>query len=144
VFDVLDDLEAAIDKVAAEVGDLDVARMCRLADRVDFLRLRAIGTYDRSLAWRTEGFLSAASGVRAKTRLTRGQAYRAVDLARKLADLPEAAEAFAVGEITKAHADVIADGYTPERAEMIRGVEAALVDNARLADPASCAAPSVA
>jgi hypothetical protein len=74
VFDVLTELECVIEKVAAEVADLDVERMCRLADRVDFLRLRAIGGFDRSLVWQPEGFLSAASAVRARTRMTRAGA----------------------------------------------------------------------
>src|SRR5258707_1381653 len=51
--------------------------MCRLADRVDFLRLRAIGGFDRSRVWQTEGVLSAASAVRARARMTRGQGRRA-------------------------------------------------------------------
>lgn len=135
MFDALSELENAIDKVAAEVDDLDVARVCRLADRVDFLRLRAIGAFDRSMAWQPDGYLSAASAVRDKTRLTRGQAAHAVDLARKLEELPETAEAFAAGEIARPHAETIADGYTPERAEMIRGIERELVDYAKLADP---------
>jgi len=135
VFDVLTELECAIEKVAAEVADLDVERMCRLADRVDFLRLRAIGGFDRSRVWQTEGFLSAASAVRARTRMTRAQARRAIELAGKVEQLPEVAAAFAAGEISRAHVEQIADGFTPERAEMMRGIERQLVDYARIADP---------
>jgi len=48
MFDVLADLERAIDKVFADESPVDVERMCRLADRVEFLRLRAVGRFDRS------------------------------------------------------------------------------------------------
>ena len=42
------DLENTVDKVAADERALDVERLSRLAERVEFLRLRAIGQYDRS------------------------------------------------------------------------------------------------
>src|SRR5580765_6811141 len=103
MFDVLADLENAIDKVAADESPLDVERMCRLADRVEFLRLRAIGGFDRSCAWQADGFLSAASALRARCRMTRGHAQRAVDVARKVDALHEVAAAFAAGEISRPH-----------------------------------------
>jgi hypothetical protein len=109
--------------------------MCRLADRVECLRVRAIGAFDRSGDWQRDGFLSAASAVRACARLTRGQAHAAIELARKLEELPETAAAFGAGEISRRHAEVIADGCTPERAEMMRGIELELVEFARIADP---------
>ena len=54
MFDALTDLEQAIDKLAADESMLDVERMCRLADRVEFLRLRAIGEYARSGDWQAK------------------------------------------------------------------------------------------
>jgi hypothetical protein len=56
-------------------------------------------------------------------------------LARKVEQLPEVAAAFAAGEISRAHVEQIADGFTPERAEMMQGIERELVDYARIADP---------
>ena len=56
-------------------------------------------------------------------------------LARKLDQLPETAAAFAAGEITREHAAVIAAPYTPERAEMLDGIEKELVDFARIGTP---------
>ena len=41
MFDPLDELEAAIDKVAAFEGVVDVERIARLCERVEFLRVRA-------------------------------------------------------------------------------------------------------
>src|SRR4051794_21194379 len=105
MFDVLADLEHAIDKVAADESPLDVVRMCRLADRVEFLRLRAIGGFDRSCEWQADGFLSAASALGARCRMSRGHAHRAVDLARKVEQLPEVADAFAAGDISRPHVE---------------------------------------
>jgi len=58
-----------------------------------------------------------------------------VELARKLEQLPEVADAFGSGEVSRAHAQVIANAYTPERASEIANLEGALVDAARAAHP---------
>ena len=50
MFDVLDELETAIDKVAASEQSVDVERICRLSERVEFLKLRAIRDYELSCA----------------------------------------------------------------------------------------------
>ena len=50
-----------------------------------------------------------------------------VQLARKLEHLPVVAEAFGLGEISRSHAAVIAEAYTPERAAEISNVEPQLV-----------------
>ena len=135
MFDVLDELEGAVDKVAADECTLDVERLSRLAERVEFLRLRAIGQYDRSGGWAADGYVSTASALRARTRCTSGSAHRSVDLARKLQRLPETAAAFGAGEITREHAVTITARYTPERAPMIEHIEAELVVFARLSTP---------
>jgi hypothetical protein len=42
MFDVLDELETAIEKVAASESALDVERICQLSERVEFLNGRVI------------------------------------------------------------------------------------------------------
>jgi hypothetical protein len=135
MFDVLDELETAIDKVAASEQPLDVERTCRLAERVEFLRLRAIGEFDRSCEWQADGFVSSAAALRSKCRTSHGKVRRSVDLARKLESLPETAAAFGAGDISREHAETIASACTPERAAMIANIEAQLVDMARIAHP---------
>jgi hypothetical protein len=132
MFDALDDLETAIDKVAASERELDVERMCRLADRVEFLKLRTIRDYERSGAWQAEGFVSTASALRAKCRMVPAVEHAAVGLARKLERLPETAAAFGAGEISRHHAEAIARTHTPERATMIEGLDAEFANLARL------------
>jgi hypothetical protein len=132
MFDVLDELETAIDKIAASESALDVERVCRLAERVEFLKLRAIREYELSCAWQAEGFVSTASALRAKCRMVAGVAHASVVLARKLEVLPETAGAFGAGEISRHHARVIAAAHTPERATMIEAMEAQFANLARL------------
>ena len=108
MFDLLDDLEAVLDKLAVDERPVDVVRVSQLAERLEFQRLRAIGAYDRSSGWLLDGFVSAQSALRSKRRLSNGHAHGAVVLARKLDRLSETAVAFGAGEIGHEHAEVLA------------------------------------
>src|SRR6185437_12902759 len=131
MFDVLDDLEVAIEKIAAEEGSVDVARISKLADRLECQRLRAIGEYDRSGGWAAENYLTAASALRDKTDCTPGHSYRSVRLARQLAELPETAAAFASGEITREHVAIITRRCTDKRLPLFQAIERGLIAVAR-------------
>ena len=135
MFGVLDELEMAIEKTAACEQSVDVERMCRLAERVEFLKVRAIRDYDRSCAWQADGHVSAAAGLRSKCRMQHGVARRASSWDANSRSLPLVADAFAAGEISRPHAEVIAAAHTPERAAAFEEVEAELVTVARLAPP---------
>jgi hypothetical protein len=134
MFDVLDELETAIDKVAASEREIDVERMIQLSERVEYLKLRTVHDYERSGDWAAEGFVSTASALRAKCRMANAQG--SVVLARKLEVLPEIAAAFGAGEISRQHAEAIAHAHTPERAEMIENLDLEFANFARLATPA--------
>jgi hypothetical protein len=134
MFDVLDELESAIDKVAASEREIDVERMVRLCDRVEYLKLRTIHDYERSGDWAAQGFVSTASALRAKCRMANAQG--SVVLARKLDVLPEIAAAFGAGEISRQHVEPIAQAHTPERAAMIENLDLEFANFARLATPA--------
>ncbi len=71
---MFDSLKEALEKLCAFEGELDVAELCVLAEQIEALKIRALRAYERSDAWRTEGFLSAAAGVRSKTRMSEGSA----------------------------------------------------------------------
>ena len=135
MFAVLDELEMAIDKVAAYEGTVDVEQISRLCERVEFLRVAAVGAYDRSGVWELDGYQSAAAGLRATCRVEHGAAQGTVRLARRLEELPEVSAAFAAGSISREHARVIARAWSPERAAMLAGIEADLVALARLTGP---------
>ncbi len=106
-----------------------------LAEQIEALKIRALRAYERSEAWRAEGFLSAAAAVRSKTRMSEGSARRALQLGRTLESLPETAEAFAHGEISRDHAHAIADSCTAERMNELCNVEAQLVEIGRHVKP---------
>lgn len=128
---LLDDLENLVDKLAGEDPAVDVVRLRRLVDRLEYQWLRAVGDADRRGVWADDGFRSPAAWLRHRCRLP---GWGPVTLARKLHDLPATAEAFAAGEISRPHAQVLAHAANPERAEQLRAGEAELVDAARLTD----------
>jgi hypothetical protein len=128
---VLAELDAAIDKTFAFEGSLDVAEIARLAERVEALKLRAFREYDRSEAWRAEGYVTAAAAIRKQCHLTEGAARHALDLGRKLEHLPEFAAAFERGEIGRAHVEVMTKAYTRERAGAMHQLESQLLDLAK-------------
>src|SRR5690349_11757648 len=90
-----------------------------------------VGDYDRSQEWRGDGYMSCAAALRNACNMTHGMAAAHVKLAAKLERLPELADAFAAGKISRQHAHAIADAYTPERAEALDTVTGALVDAAK-------------
>jgi hypothetical protein len=136
MFDVLDELESAIDKVAASEREVDVERMVRLSERVEYLKLRTIRDYELSGAWQAEGFVSTAAALRKKCRMGHGAAQGSVRLARKLEALPETAAAFGAGEISREHVEAIARAHTPDRAEMLENLDREFANLARLVNPA--------
>jgi hypothetical protein len=66
--------------------------------------------------------------------LTHGTASAVVRLARRLDDLPETAAAFEAGELSRAHAQVMADACTEARAHAMRELEPQLVAAGRTAN----------
>jgi hypothetical protein len=134
--DALDELETAIDKVAASERDIDLERMIQLSERVEYLKLRTIRDYELSGAWQAAGFVSTASALKAKCRLGHGVAQGSVVLARKLERLPETAAAFAAGEISRQHVEMISRAHTPERAAMIENLDSQFANLARITTPA--------
>lgn len=97
--------------------------------------LTKVRNYDRSGQWHADGFFSAASALSTRCQMDRGVAHGHVNLARNLEHLPEVAAAFGCGEISSRHATVIANAFTPERAETLAEVESNLVDIARTEPP---------
>jgi hypothetical protein len=73
--------------------------------------------------------------VRAASGLSTGQTRADVITAGKLRELPEVSAAFEAGEIDRTRVNIITDAHTPDRAEMLRGLEPALVEAAKVATP---------
>jgi hypothetical protein len=112
-----------------------VAEMRRQLDAMEAAWLRLVAEYDRSGDWRAEGYANTASAIRHACRMNVGTARAQVELARKLDDLTATADAFGDGDISGAHARVIADAYTAERAAELQDLEPAIVDAAKQVTP---------
>ncbi len=112
-----------------------IGKKRRAIDAAEADWLNDVLDYDRSGDWRIDNFANAAAGVRAVCHMTSGVAHAHFTLARKLEKLPLVAAAFAAGEISAAHATMIANAYTAKRAASIAAAEDALVECARSRDP---------
>jgi hypothetical protein len=112
-----------------------ISQRRRELDALEAAWLSDVAAYDRSEDWRADGYLNPASALRHACRMNPGVARGHVELARTLADMPAVAEAFGRGEISRAHAQVIANAHTPERASEIGELQQPLVDAARAANP---------
>ena len=109
-------------------------------DRCELDQLEAewvfrVGEYDRSGAWAADGFANAGVAIARRCRMAPAAAGAVVKLARKLEHLPETANAFEKGEISRQHAEMLTGPCTRARREMLQGVEGELIAFAKLSDP---------
>ena len=107
----------------------------REVDQLEAQWFAQVGAYDRSYEWRSDGHSSAAAAIAKRCRMNPGTARAAVELARKLEQLPETMRAFDDGAISRAHAATIADAYTEKRAPALVGFEPLFVNVARTECP---------
>jgi hypothetical protein len=142
VFDVLDALDRAVDKVAASEAIDDIARLRKLIDRLEFEFTKQVGHVADTGEYRDAGYLTAASWLRNTCNMSPGVASTTVKLASTLKHMPLLAEAFSAGEISRSHAVVIAKAATPERLAAVLDVEGPLVDAARATNPSHCGVSS--
>jgi Domain of unknown function (DUF222)/HNH endonuclease len=144
----LDWLEAAIQDLAGHdvdrlpdgVAAARVLALRRLLDRLEGHWLRELAAVDCRGAAGAEGdalFLSTASWLRDRLRLGAGAARRAVHTARALYRGPLAgtASALAAGEISGAHAAVLAAGTSDLPLHTTMEAEPVLLEAARRLDP---------
>ena len=146
--DELDELTALLDRMAAR--DLDrltgparaerVQRLRRLADRLDGQWLKELAGVDacgEAGAEHGVQFGSTAGWLRARLRMASGTAATAVRTARALfrGPLPATAEALCAGEISAAHAEVLAASTLHLPDHVIEDTEPTLLDAARRLDP---------
>jgi len=111
-----------LEAIAAERRELDAREAAWLG---------RVASYDRSGQAHIDGYLGAAAAMRDACHIDPGVASGHVKLARKLAQLPLTAGAFAEGAISRRHAQVIADAHTPERSAAISEIEPILVQTAK-------------
>ena len=89
-------------------------------DAAEAAWLAKVADYAVSGGWAADNYLSAAAAIGDHCHLTRTAASAAVRLAVKLLQLPELAAAFAAGDTSRAHVEVVARAYTRPRAAELR------------------------
>ncbi|MGH8910449.1 MAG: DUF222 domain-containing protein [Egibacteraceae bacterium] len=127
----VDALAPPLDTLAAIAWDtLDgdtlsrcVIDLTRHRDRLDGLCTLAIAAHDRAQAWKADGCRSEKQWLAARCRTSIGEAAGRAETARRLAQLPETAQALADGAITPAHARVAAKAARDLPAEAVPGLD---------------------
>src|SRR5674536_336482 len=118
--------------LAADLVGLRVA-----VSRLESEFARRLVVFDRRGAAGVTGAGSTAAWLRGACRLSAGEAGERVRTARVLAhDLPRAADALAAGDLSYAHARVLAAATAELPADPLGALEPVLVEAARHADPA--------
>jgi len=112
-----------------------IAARRRELDAFEAEWLAMVAAYDRSGRAQIDGYLNAASALRDSCHLDPGVAGGHVKLARKLEQLPVTADTFADGAISRRHAQVIANAYTPDREAAISEIEPILAQTAKHVAP---------
>ena len=97
--------------------------------------LADVAEYDRSGAWQTDGHFGTAAALRHLCHIDQSVAQQYVSVGRRLEKLPEVAAAFADGDLSFRHVQVLAHAYTPKRAAALAEVEAEFVGVAEKVTP---------
>ena len=133
---VLDDLKAVNDRLIGEGpeawadGESVQSLLVEQARLASFVA-SAVAAFDASGGWSLSGARSATAWLKAETRASGGEARAQVTRGKALSRLPLAAGAWARGEITGAHVDVLSSLRTPATMEALARDEQLLVDQAR-------------
>ena len=108
-----------------------IVALHQVAARAESLATRATAAFDAAGDWAPDGARTASAWVTAKCRVKKSEARRRVRRGRELRFLPETTRAWAEGDITGAHVDVMISLRTRETEAALIRDEALLVDQAR-------------
>ncbi len=108
-----------------------IVALHQVAARAEALATGATAAFDASGDWATDGARTAAAWVTTRCRVNKSEAKRRVRRGRELRNLPETTRAWAEGDITGAHVDVMISLRAPETEAALARDEALLVDQAR-------------
>jgi hypothetical protein len=130
------DLLAAIDwgEVEPEVLSRLVVSLSRHRDRLEGLCHLAVGTHDRVMAWKADGARSEKEWLASRCGMSMGEAAGRAETARRLAQLPETAQALADGAISPAHVKVAAKAARDLPSEAISGLDRLVADQGAQVD----------
>ena len=119
---------------APETALAGIARTTREIAALESERIQFAAAYERSGAWHAK-YASAATAIASECNMTIGAAKALLELAETLEVLPQTADAFAAGEISRQAVNVIANAVTPERTDALAACESVLVEAAQRSLP---------
>jgi Domain of unknown function (DUF222) len=112
-----------------------IVKKRKAIDALEAEWLADVAEYDRSGAWQTDGHFGTAAALRHMCPVDQSLAHQHVSVSRRLEQLPEVAAAFADGDLSFRHVQVLAHAYTAKRAAALADVEEELVGVARKVTP---------
>ncbi len=129
-------LQEALEAVAAvdpdtftdEELDQELVALVRLRHRLDALIARRANCWDARGVWRSDGSRAPWARLSRTASVAGGSAKRVLRHGRALASMPATAEAWAVGDISSDHVDLLA-GAAGGRSELFARDEALLVSH---------------
>ena len=109
---VLDDLAEVLERLretdrSALADSESIVSLQRSLASLEAIVTEATAAFDAAGNFVPDGALTAGAWITAKCRVPRGEARRRLHRGRELRFLPETARAWAAGEITGAHVDVM-------------------------------------
>jgi hypothetical protein len=107
-----------------------IAELGRLETQLTAARNRLIGEWDRRGAWRSRGARTASAGLAALRGEAKQECTARIGLERALSHLPLVAEAVGAGDITMAHARLLAGARNTRTARLLSRDEGMLVTQA--------------
>jgi hypothetical protein len=118
--------ESELEEIVRERKELDAGEAAWLTK---------VAAYSVSGGWAADNYMSAAAAIGDHCHMTRPDAAAAVRLGTKLLQLPELAAAFAAGDTSRAHVEVVARAYRRDRAAELDQHQNALTLLARNTTP---------
>src|SRR6478735_1823195 len=115
--------DAEVHAVVVELGELST--------RLEAQWCRAIARWDARMVWADNGSRSAGARLARETGRRPGSCGRLVSRARKLATMPVTARAYASGEVSGDHVDLVGDCNRAWPDAEFTDAETALVDACR-------------
>src|SRR6476620_11472574 len=127
------DALAAVDVAALSDDELHavVVELGELSTRLEAQWCRAIACWDARMVWADNGSRSAGARLARETGRRPGSCGRLVTRARKLATMPLTARAYAAGEVSGDHVDLVGDCNRDWPDADFADAEAVLVDACR-------------
>jgi hypothetical protein len=127
VSSILEELAQAIDHLELAVDGAVLTEAFTLADRLNAKLLAAVGEHDAAELWRNDGATSMTAWLRHHTRRSGRDAARCAKTARRLRQLPDTADAYRDGMLSRGHIHAIVANLNDRTVDLFAHHETDLV-----------------